>query len=104
MNDDGIYKRISENPRFRELVARRERFAWLLSSIMLGLYFAYILIIAFVPQVLGAKISAESATTLGMPVGIGLILLAFVLTGVYTYRANGEFDRLNQEVLDEVQK
>ncbi|AJE20815.1 DUF485 domain-containing protein [Azotobacter chroococcum] len=104
MNDDGIYKRIEQNPRFRELVARRERFAWLLSSIMLGLYFAYILIIAFVPQVLGTKLSAESATTLGMPVGVGLILLAFVLTGVYTYRANGEFDRLNQEVLDEVQK
>ncbi|GAB3463434.1 DUF485 domain-containing protein [Azotobacter salinestris] len=104
MNDDGIYKRIGENPRFRELVARRERFAWLLSSIMLGLYFAYILIIAFVPQVLGTKLSADSATTLGMPVGIGLILLAFVLTGVYTHRANGEFDRLNQEVLDEVQK
>lgn len=104
MNDDGIYKRIEQSPRFRELVTRRERFAWLLSSIMLGLYFAYILIIAFVPQVLGIKLSAESATTLGMPVGIGLILLAFVLTGIYTYRANGEFDRLNQEVLDEVQK
>lgn len=40
MNDDGIYKRIEQNPRFRELVARRERFAWLLSAIILGLYFA----------------------------------------------------------------
>ncbi len=104
MNDDGIYKRIEQNPRFRELVARRERFAWLLSAIMLGLYFAYILIIAFVPQILGTKISADSVVTLGMPVGVGLILLAFALTGIYTYRANGEFDRLNQELLDEVQK
>ncbi|ACO79653.1 hypothetical protein AvCA_35040 [Azotobacter vinelandii CA] len=104
MNDDGIYKRIEQNPRFRELVARRERFAWLLSAIILGLYFAYILIIAFVPQVLGTKLSPDSVITLGMPVGVGLILLAFGLTGIYTWRANGEFDRLNQELLDEVQK
>ncbi|MFC0709206.1 DUF485 domain-containing protein [Azorhizophilus paspali] len=104
MNDDGIYKRIEQNPRFRELVARRERFAWLLSAIILGLYFAYILIIAFVPQVLGTKLGSDSVITLGMPVGVGLILLAFGLTGIYTWRANGEFDRLNQELLDEVQK
>lgn len=56
------------------------------------------------PQVLGTKLSPDSVITLGMPVGVGLILLAFGLTGIYTWRANGEFDRLNQELLDEVQK
>ena len=33
-----------------------------------------------------------------------VIVLAFVLTGIYVQRANGEFDTLNQAVLDEVQK
>ncbi|WP_412841854.1 DUF485 domain-containing protein, partial [Aeromonas dhakensis] len=37
--------------------------------------------------------------TRGIPVGIGLILSAFVLTGVYVFRANGEFDELNQKIL-----
>lgn len=102
--NDPIYERIQANPRFQELVAKRERFAWLLSLIMLGLYLAFILLIAFEPQLLGTRISADSPTTWGIPLGIGLILSAFVLTGIYVKRANGEFDALNQSILEEVQK
>lgn len=102
--NDSIYKRIEQNPQFQELVAKRERFAWTLSIIMLGLYVAFILLIAFEPQVLGTRISADSPVTWGIPLGVGLILSAFVLTGIYVKRANGEFDRLNKAILDEVQK
>lgn len=103
MHDD-TYERIQANPHFKDLVAKRDRFAWTLSIIMLSLYVAFILLIAFEPQVLGTRISPESPITWGIPMGVGLILSAFVLTGVYVYRANGEFDTLNQAVLDEVQK
>ena len=102
--NDSVYKRIEQNPRFQELVAKRDKFAWTLSAIMLGLYVAFILLIAFEPQLLGTRISPEGTTTWGIPLGIGLILSAFVLTGIYVKRANGEFDNLNQEILDEVQK
>ncbi|MDG1582289.1 DUF485 domain-containing protein [Pseudomonas sp. GOM6] len=101
--NDSIYKRIEENPRFQELVAKRDRFAWILSAIMLGLYLAFILLIAFEPHLLGTPLSAGSSMTWGIPLGVGLILSAFVLTGIYVKRANGEFDRLNQAVLEEVQ-
>jgi uncharacterized membrane protein (DUF485 family) len=103
MKDD-IYERIEKTPQFKQLVAKRERFAWLLSAIMLGLYVTFILLIAFAPQLLGTPISAGSVTTWGIPMGVGLILSAFILTGIYVYRANGEFDTLNQAILDEVQK
>lgn len=103
MHDD-TYTRIQANPHFQDLVAKRDRFAWTLSAIMLSLYVAFILLIAFEPQLLGARISPESPVTWGIPMGVGLILSAFVLTGVYVFRANGEFDTLNQAVLDEVQK
>ncbi|UUY07958.1 DUF485 domain-containing protein [Pseudomonas sp. J452] len=102
--NDSIYKRIEQNPQFQELVAKRERFAWILSAIMLGLYVAFILLIAFEPQLLGTRISADSPVTWGIPMGVGLIISAFVLTGIYVQRANGEFDSLNQAILDEVQK
>ena len=103
MKDD-IYERIEKTPQFKQLVAKRERFAWLRSAIMLGLYVTFILLIAFAPQLLGTPISAGSVTTWGIPMGVGLILSAFILTGIYVYRANGEFDTLNQAILDEVQK
>ena len=102
--NDPIYERIQANPRFQELVAKRDRFAWLLSLIMLGLYLAFILLIAFEPQLLGTRISPDSPTTWGIPLGIGLILSAFVLTGIYVKRANGEFDAMNQSILEGVQK
>lgn len=103
MHDD-TYERIQANPHFQDLVAKRDKFAWTLSAIMLSLYVAFILLIAFEPHLLGARISPESPITWGIPMGVGLILSAFVLTGVYVYRANGEFDTLNQAILDEVQK
>ncbi|TXH97627.1 MAG: DUF485 domain-containing protein [Pseudomonas sp.] len=102
--NDSVYKRIEQSPRFKELVAKRDRFAWTLSAIMLGLYVAFILLIAFDPQLLGTRISNDSPMTLGIPLGVGLILSAFVLTGIYVQRANGEFDRMTREILDEVQK
>jgi uncharacterized membrane protein (DUF485 family) len=102
--NDSVYQRILENPNFHELVAKRSRFAWLLSAVMLGLYLLFILSIAFTPQLLGMRISHDSVITWGIPFGVGLILSAFVLTGIYVRRANGEFDNLNKAILAEVQK
>lgn len=100
MHDD-TYTLIQNNPRFQELVARRGHFAWLLSAMVLGMYIAFILLIAFAPQLLGAPIGGGSITW-GIPLGVGLILASFALTGVYVRRANGEFDRLTQAILAEV--
>lgn len=102
--NDNIYQRIEENPRFKELVRKRSRFAWLLSLITLALYVGFIFLIAFDPHWLGTPIAAGSMITRGIPIGVGLIVISFVLTGVYVYRANGEFDRLNAEILREVQQ
>ena len=71
---------------------------------MLGLYCAFILLIAYGPQILGAKLSPESSITWGIPLGVGLILSAFVLTAIYVRRANGEFDELNKAILKEAQQ
>jgi uncharacterized membrane protein (DUF485 family) len=93
------YLRIQQDPNFQALVAKRQRFAWTLSILMLGLYLAFILLIAFAPGWLGTPLSEGSSITRGIPVGIGLIVSAFVLTGIYVFRANGEFDELNQKIL-----
>lgn len=44
-----IYQRIEDNAHFRELVEKQQRFATILSIIMLAVYIGFILLIAFAP-------------------------------------------------------
>ena len=92
--------RVTNDPRFRQLVERRSRFAWTLAVVMLAIYYGFILIIAFAPAVLGTPLAPGAVTTIGIPVGVLIILAAFVLTGIYVRRANSEFDALNQQIVE----
>lgn len=100
--NDTIYQRIENNAHFKELVEKRQRFAAILSLVVLVIYVSFILLIAFAPGWLGTPISAGSSITRGIPIGVGVIVISFILTGVYVWRANSEFDRLNKAVLQEV--
>ncbi|SPJ33069.1 DUF485 domain-containing protein [Kushneria phyllosphaerae] len=101
-HNDTQWRDIQRNASFQELVQKRSRFAITLSIIMLSLYMAFILLIAFAPGVLGTPLAQGMTTTWGILIGLGLILVAIVLTGLYVRRANGEFDRLNARVLKEI--
>jgi uncharacterized membrane protein (DUF485 family) len=93
------YARVRNNPKFQLLVKKRTRLAWSLAGVMLGVYYLFILTVAFFPEALGATIG-DSVVSVGIPVGVGIILLAFALTGIYVWRANGEFDALTREIKD----
>jgi uncharacterized membrane protein (DUF485 family) len=99
MNDDAT-QRIRHHPKFLELERKRSRFSWGLTALMLAIYYGYIFVVAFAPGVLGRPLSPGSATTVGMPIGVGVILSAVLLTGIYVWRANGEFDRLTREIVE----
>lgn len=102
MNQDMIDK-IKSNPKYAELVGKRTRFAWILSIVMLVIYYSFIMVIAFAPSSLATKISEGSVISVGLPVGIAIILSAFVLTGIYVFRANGEFDELTNQIKEDAQ-
>lgn len=93
-----LVDRIKNDPDFLKLVSERSRFAWILTIIMLVIYFGFVLIIAFDPSFLGTPLFEGSVTTIGIPIGVGVILSAFILTGLYVRRANGEFDELTRRI------
>jgi uncharacterized membrane protein (DUF485 family) len=99
--DASIYERIQKNPRFQELVRTRGRFAVRLSIAMLVIYYGFIAVIAFAPRVLGIPVAAGTVTTIGIPIGVLVIVAAFVLTAVYVRRANGEFDAKTRRIIEE---
>lgn len=96
-----ITQRIKKHPKFAELTRKRTAFGWWLSIAMLAIYLAFILVIAFAPDILAAPIAPGSVITVGIPVGVLIIVSAFVLTGIYVRRANSEFDELNRQIIEE---
>ena len=61
---------------------------------MLAIYYGFILVVAFAPAWLGVPLWPGATTTIGIPIGILIIVAAFILTGLYVRRANAEFDAL----------
>ena len=94
-----LEKKIIKSEDFKSLVKRKSFVSWLLSSITLLTYFSFILLVAFFPEVLGFRISNESIITIGIPIGVSIILLAFVSTGIYVFIANQEFDQTEKIIL-----
>jgi len=97
-----LYKTIYSNERFHELERRRSRFSWTLAAVMLLIYYSFILVIAFSPQLFAQHVSDGSVITWGIPAGLAVIISSFVLTGIYVVRANRVFDRLSTELLEEI--
>jgi uncharacterized membrane protein (DUF485 family) len=86
-----LMHRIAEDPRYRDLVARRARFAWTLAGVMVAIFLGFLLLVAFDKALLGRPIG-DGATTLGIPIGLGVILAGIALTALYVRRANRDFD------------
>jgi len=101
--DKIMVEKIKSNPSYQKLVSTRSAFALKLTITILIVYYAFILLIAFSPETLGASINGGMATV-GIPVGIAIIVFSFILTGVYVKRANSQFDDLLQKVKDDVAK
>ncbi|BEV70564.1 MULTISPECIES: DUF485 domain-containing protein [unclassified Paludibacterium] len=102
--DQDVLKKVQSNPKFIELVHKKTSLGWTLSVIMLVIYYGFIALLAFSPKTLGTPLAAGMVTTVGIPVGVLIILSAFVLTGIYVRKANSEFDALNKQVVEEAQQ
>ena len=100
---DSVVKRIEANPKYHELRSKRAAFGWMLTVAMLVVYFGYIALIAFNKPFLAQPIG-NGVTTIGIPIGLGVIIFTIIITGIYVRRANGEYDRLTSEILEEASK
>ncbi|MBK6998992.1 MAG: DUF485 domain-containing protein [Rhodoferax sp.] len=95
--------RIEANPKYHELRRKRNSLGWFLAALMMLVYYGYIALIAFNKPFLAQPIGS-GVTTLGIPIGMGVIVFTIIITGLYVRRANDEFDRLTAEILKEAAK
>jgi uncharacterized membrane protein (DUF485 family) len=95
---------IEKNPKFKELVETRRSLGWSLTLSMLSIYFGFILMVAFnkdLENFLGTPLRHGSVATVGIIVGLLVIISAFVLTGIYVKKANARYDELTREIVEE---
>ncbi|HJV26045.1 MAG TPA: DUF485 domain-containing protein [Aromatoleum sp.] len=94
-----MYAHIRRNPRFAELVAKRTRFATILSVVVLTLFYGFVMLVAFAPELIAKRLSEGSNLTFGVAAGLFQFVFFWVLTLLYVRRANGEFDDINNEIV-----
>ncbi len=91
----------SQDPQFQELVRAKSRLSRVLTLLMFGAYFGFVGLLAFAPEVLSARVGSA---TLGIPLGIGVIVFAWILTGIYVRWANGAYDSMVARVRESATK
>ncbi len=99
-----IYQKIRRDPKYLELVKRRNFFQLLMTILVLIGFYVFIFIVAFQPAWLAKPVSQGAATSMGIYVGVGLMIAFWILTGIYIYRANRVFDVLNDELIHNYRK
>lgn len=98
------YERIRANPKFQAFISKRNKYSIMMTVLGALAYYGFILLVAFDKELLAAKIGAGAVTSVGIPLGVGVILFTIVLTWIYVNRANGEFDAESEAIVREAQK
>ncbi|MES2760042.1 MAG: DUF485 domain-containing protein [Pseudomonadota bacterium] len=99
--EENLVQKIVANPHYQKLVRIRTVFGWTLTALMMIVYYGFILLIAFNKELLATRLGA-GVLTLGIPVGLFVILFTVIVTGIYVWRANKQFDDLTEAIRREV--
>ena len=100
--DDIQVQKILNNPKFKQMTSKKSALSWTLTGIMLFVYVGFMLLVGYNKEFLISSFSG-GVTTWGIPLGLGIIVLSFILCGVYSYIANNVLDQLSADALKEVE-
>jgi uncharacterized membrane protein (DUF485 family) len=88
----GDHLELLNDPEFRAMARTKDRISLVLTSITLVVYFGFILLIAFKRDLFGDRLAG--GITVGVALGVGVIVASWALTGVYVRWANSKYDAM----------
>lgn len=91
---------ILQDEEFKALAQQKNLISLILTILELVIYFGFISLIAFNKPFLASKLSGSM--TVGIPVGISVIVLSWILTGIYVNWANKKYDRMVENVKNKI--
>ena len=100
MNEE-LVEKIESNPKYKELVSKRNSLGIKLGIFVIVMFYAYILVIAFNKELLATKIG-DGVTTIAFPIALAILVISFITTLIYVNKANGEFENLTNEIKKDV--
>ncbi len=95
--DSTLVEKIKANGVYRDLVRKRSKLGWTLTTLVLIVYYGYVLLIAFDKDMLASKMGA-GVMSWGMPIGLFVIVFTVVVTGLYVRHANSTYDELTDQI------
>ena len=98
---DELVERIESNPKYQELVSKKNSFGIKLGIFVLVMFYAFILTIAFNKEVLATTIG-DGVTTIAFPIAAAILIISFLTTVIYVRKANGEYEDLTNEIKNDV--
>lgn len=100
--DEAIVERIYNDPRFINMVAKKQKFSLILLTLTLGLYILIIAAVAFAPSLVGMPVAEGMVMTWGIPAGFFLIIWTILVTGYYVYKTNTYYDPMSEKLMKEI--
>jgi len=94
-------RQMLDSPEFKAMVTKRWTISVILTAILFVIYYGYIVLIAVNKPFMAQKIG--DVTTLGIPLGVLVILLSWVLTAIYVIWANKSHDPEVRDLKSKVQ-
>ena len=90
------------SPEFKRLVSKRWTISIVLTIALFVIYYGYILLIAYNKAYMAEKIG--EVTTRGIPFGVAVIVLSWILTAAYVIWANSVYDAEVTRLKDDIVK
>lgn len=100
--DEKLIERIENNPKYKELVSKRNSFSLKLGIFVLVMFYSYIIIIAFNKDLFAIKVWEDGVTTIAFPIALAILVISFITTLIYARRANSEFEDLTNAIKKDV--
>jgi uncharacterized membrane protein (DUF485 family) len=94
-------RQMLDSPEFKRMVTKRWTFSVILTIALFVIYYGYIVMIAANKAFMAQKIG--EVTTLGIPLGVAVIVLSWVLTAIYVVWANSVHDPEVRDLKSKVQ-
>ncbi len=85
-----------QSPEFKAMVRKRWIISLSLTALMLFVYIGYLLSITYTKELMATLIADR--ITISLPIGLGVIIFAWLMTGVYAWWANNRYDKEVEEM------